>query len=102
MPNSENWEMNKMKMSILEKSKNEILIEMDQTDMTLLHPLVEELLKIKGVEIAEYKIGHPELDKPVLHLKMSSGKPDTALKNATKALIDGFGGLKDDFEKEFK
>lgn len=90
-----------MKMSILEKSANEILIELDQTDMTLLHPLVEELLKVKGVEIAEYKIGHPELDKPRLHVRMSSGKPETALKNAAKALIDTFSDLGKQFEKEF-
>ena len=89
-----------MKMSILEKSKDEILIELDQTDMTLLHPLAEELMKIKGVEIAEYKIGHPELDKPTLHVKMSSGKPETALKNASKALISTFNDLMEEFEKE--
>ena len=91
-----------MKMSILEKSKNEVLIELDQSDMTLLHPLVEELLKIKNVDIAEYKIGHPELDKPVLHVKMSSGKPETAIKNAAKSLIDDYSSLREEFEKEFK
>jgi DNA-directed RNA polymerase subunit L len=89
-----------MKMSILEKSKNEILIELDKTDMTLLHPLVEELIKMKGVEIAEYKIGHPELDKPMLHVKMASGTPETALKNASKALIKTFSDLRVQFEKE--
>jgi len=89
-----------MKMSILEKSKDEILIELDQTDMTLLHPLVEELMKIKNVEVAEYKIGHPDLDKPVLHVKMSSGKPETALKNAAKTLNNTFSDLMEGFEKK--
>lgn len=89
-----------MKMSILEKSKNEILIELDKTDMTLLHPLVEELMKIKNVEIAEYKIGHPELDKPMLHVKMISGTPETALKSASNALIKTFSNLEAQFEKE--
>ncbi|MCK5024278.1 MAG: DNA-directed RNA polymerase subunit L [Thermoplasmata archaeon] len=89
-----------MKMIILEKSKDEILIELDETDMTLLHPLAEVLMGIKGVEIAEYKIGHPELDKPTLHVKMTSGKPETALKNASKALIKTFSDLREQFEKE--
>ena len=64
-----------MKMSIIEKSKDEIRIELDKTDMTLLQPLMEELLKNKKVDVAEYKIGHPDLDKPELHVKMLSGKP---------------------------
>ena len=89
-----------MKMSILEKSNDEIRIELDKTDMTLLHPLVEELLKNKKVKVAEYKIGHPELDKPELHVKMVSGKPETAIKAATKALISTFSDLKAGFEKE--
>ncbi|MCK5309689.1 MAG: DNA-directed RNA polymerase subunit L, partial [Thermoplasmata archaeon] len=57
-----------MKMTILDKSKDEIRIELDLTDMTLLHPLMEELLKNKKVDVAEYKIGHPVLDKPELHV----------------------------------
>ncbi len=89
-----------MKMIILEKSKDEILIELDETDMTLLHPLAEALMRTKGVKIAEYKIGHPELDKPTLHVKMASGKPETALKNASKALIKTFSDLREQFEKE--
>ncbi len=91
-----------MKMKIVEQSKDEITIELDQTDMTLLHPLVEELLKNKKVDVAEYKIGHPELDKPVLHVRMNSGKPETALKAAAKTVIDNFTSLREGFEKEFK
>ncbi|MCK5396949.1 MAG: DNA-directed RNA polymerase subunit L [Thermoplasmata archaeon] len=89
-----------MKMSIIEKSKDEIRIELDKTDMTLLHPLMEELLKNKKVDVAEYKIGHPDLDKPELHVKMVSGKPETAIKAATKALVDTYSDLRKEFEKE--
>ena len=88
-----------MNMRILDKTKDEIFIELERADMTLLHPLVEELIKDKAVDIAEYKIGHPELDKPVLHVKVKSGKPETALKRASKGLADIFGGLREDFEK---
>jgi DNA-directed RNA polymerase subunit L len=75
-----------MKISILEKSDKEVYIEMDVTDMTLLHPLVEELVK--------------ELDKPVLHVRMKSGKPETAIKKATKTIVENFSDLKAGFEKE--
>ncbi|MDO9537572.1 MAG: DNA-directed RNA polymerase subunit L [Thermoplasmata archaeon] len=89
-----------MKIDILEKSNKEIFIEMDITDMTLLHPLVEELIKDKNVDIAEYKIGHPELDKPLLHVKTKSGKPEAAIKKAVKSIVDTFDDLKKGFEKE--
>jgi len=89
-----------MKISIQEKSEKEIYIDMDVTDMTLLHPLVEELVKDKNVDIAEYKIGHPELDKAILHVRMKSGKPETAIKKATKTIVDSFNDLKNGFEKK--
>jgi DNA-directed RNA polymerase subunit L len=89
-----------MKMNIQEKSEKEIFIEMDATDMTLLHPLVEELLKDKNIDIAEYKIGHPELDKAILHVSMKSGKPETAIKKAAKSIMETFSELRAGFEKE--
>jgi len=89
-----------MKINILERSDKEIYVEMDVTDMTLLHPLVEEMIKDKNVDIAEYKIGHPELDKPVLHVRTKSGKPETAIKKATKVIVTMFDDLKAGFEKE--
>ncbi|MBA3045404.1 MAG: DNA-directed RNA polymerase subunit L [Candidatus Thermoplasmatota archaeon] len=90
-----------MKINILERSDKEIYVEMDITDMTLLHPLVEVLIRDKTVDVAEYKIGHPELDKPVLHVKTKSGKPETAIKRASKNIIETFTDLKAGFEKEF-
>ena len=90
-----------MKMEILERTDKEMYIKLDITDMTLLHPLVEELIKDKNVDIAEYKIGHPELDKPVLHVKTKSGKPETAIKKATKSMVDSFTDLRAGFEKKF-
>lgn len=89
-----------MKLSIKDKSEKEIFIEMDIADMTLLHPLVEELVKDKNVDVAEYKIGHPELDKTILHVRTKTGKPETAIKKATKAIADSFSDLRAGFEKE--
>ncbi|MDD4308646.1 MAG: RpoL/Rpb11 RNA polymerase subunit family protein [Thermoplasmata archaeon] len=89
-----------MKLSIKDKSEKEIFIEMDIADMTLLHPLVEELVKDKNVDVAEYKIGHPELDKTILHVRTKSGKPETVIKKATKAIADSFSDLRSGFEKE--
>ena len=89
-----------VKISIQEKDDKDIYIEMDITDMTLLHPLVEELLKDKAVDIAEYKLGHPELDNTVLHVRTKTGKPETAIKKATKAIVEIYADLKEGFEKK--
>jgi DNA-directed RNA polymerase subunit L len=89
-----------MKISIQEKSEKEIYIEMEVTDMTLLHPLVEELVKDKNVDVAEYKIGHPELDKAILHVRMKSGKPEAAIKKATKTIVETFSDLRAGFDKK--
>jgi DNA-directed RNA polymerase subunit L len=89
-----------MKVSIQEKNDKDIYIEIDITDMTLLHPLVEELLKDKSVDIAEYKLGHPELDSTVLHVRTKTGKPETAIRKATKAIMETYSDLRTKFEKE--
>lgn len=91
-----------MNIRILVKEKDRLDIELDQTDMTLLHPLVEELLKDKVVAEAQYIMGHPELDKPVLRVRVSSGKPDTPVKRVAKKLAEEFGGLREALEKGTK
>jgi DNA-directed RNA polymerase subunit L len=91
-----------MKLKILEQEKDLVKIEIDQRDMTLLHPLVEELLKDKVVISAQYILGHPELDKPVLRVQVSSGKPTTAIKRAAKSLVGTFADLREAIEKEIK
>lgn len=91
-----------MNMKILVKEKDRLDIELDQRDMTLLHPLVEELLKDKNVVEAQYIMGHPELDKPVLRIRVSTGKPETVLKKVAKGLVDDFSGFKEFLEKEAK
>ena len=91
-----------MNMRILVKEKDRLDIELDQADMTLLHPLVEELLLDKTVTEAQYIVGHPELDKPVLRVRVSSGKPDTPIKRVAKKLAEDFGELRELLEKESK
>lgn len=91
-----------MKLSILVKEKDRIDLDIDQRDMTLLHPLVEELLKDPNVKEAQYVLGHPELDKPILRVVVKSGKPETAIKKASKNLAETFKELREKIEKEIK
>jgi DNA-directed RNA polymerase subunit L len=47
-------------------------------------------------------MGHPELDKPVLRVRVSSGKPDTPVKRVAKKLTGDFKELREALEKKAK
>ena len=64
-----------MELRLVDKNKTELEIEIIDSDVTLITPLVEELLKDPKVDTAMYRQGHPGLDIPRLYLKVKSGKP---------------------------
>lgn len=90
-----------MEFILLEKDKNSLKIEVADPDQTIIQPIVVELLKDKNVEIAQVFQRHPVLDKPIIYVKMKSGKPETAIKNAVKALSSQYEEALGILEKEF-
>ena len=84
-----------MEIRLLEHDKTSLTIEILEVDLTLINPLVEELLADPKVETAMYKPGHPALDNPTLYLSVTSGKPEAALKKASKNLGKRFKDLRD-------
>ena len=89
-----------MKFMILEQEKDSIKIEVAEADQTIIQPIIAELLKDKNVEIAQVFQKHPVLDKPVIYVKMKSGKPETAIKKAAKSLSGQYEKALDVLEKE--
>jgi len=73
-------------------------LEFPDKDVNFLILLHEELLKNKKVESVSYSKTHPDLGTPTLYLKMKSGRPETALKNAAQALIKGFENIEVGFD----
>ena len=69
-----------MQMRLLEKGKDSVRIEILNADDTVIYPLITALLKDPDVEDALYYTGHPQLDKPVLTVKVKKGSPQAALK----------------------
>ena len=55
-------------------------------DNTLLRPLAEEILKDDKVVDSYYYINHPEIDNPQLYVKVSTGKPQAAIKRTIKRM----------------
>ena len=91
-----------MQFTVLEKSKDLLRLQIEQPDDTLIYPLLNQLLRDEDVADAKYNAGHPQLDKPVLLLRVKKGKPQTALKNAAEALSKEFGEARAAVKKELR
>jgi DNA-directed RNA polymerase subunit L len=89
-----------MQLRLLEKAKDSVRIEVLNPDDTLLYPLITALLKDPDVEDALYYTGHPQLDKPVLTVKVKKGSPQAALKRVAESLAADFAGARQLLEKE--
>ena len=89
-----------MQLRQLETTKDSVRIEILNPDESVIYPLITALLKNPEVEDALYYTGHPQLDKPVLTVKMRKGSPQSALKRVADALAAEFSGAKELLEKE--
>lgn len=88
-----------MQLRILEKQKDSLRIEIVNADDTVIYPLITALLKDPDVEDALYYTGHPQLDKPVLTIRVKKGSPQAAMKRVAEGLAAEFGGAKQVVEK---
>ena len=89
-----------MELKLIEKTKDLIRIEITEADETLIYPLIEELLSDDSVDDARYSTGHPQLDKPILTVKVKDGKPQAALKKAAKSLANKYLEARQLIEKD--
>jgi len=86
-------------LHLIEKDKDSIKVQIRDADLTLIQPLINELLEDEGVAEVKYITGHPELDIPMLYVKVKSGKPQTALKRAAKTISNEFKEAREKLEK---
>ncbi|MCK4444793.1 MAG: DNA-directed RNA polymerase subunit L [Thermoplasmata archaeon] len=91
-----------MELKLLESTKTIARIEVSEMDETLLYPLVDELMKDKDVSEARYISGHPQLDKPVIYVKVKKGKPQTAVKRAAAKISKEFKEARENLDKQMK
>ena len=87
-----------MEFNIIEESKKRIVFELTWETHSFCNALKNELLKVKGVEIATYKIDHPLVGIPTFVLETSGIEPRDALKKG----IEGLKKLAKEFQKEVK
>ena len=92
-----------MKINILNKSKNELRIEIEGEGHTFCNALQEMLLKDDLIEFTGYDIAHPLIGKPVFYIRMKNRKkPEKALVDASKNLIKNLNELSEVFNKALK
>lgn len=88
------------KFDIISKEKDSIKLAMLNYDNTLLRPLAEEILKDDKVEMVHYYIKHPDIDNPEIYVKVSSGKPQAAIKRTIRRMNKLYETMYSDLEKE--
>ena len=83
-----------MNVKIIEKTDNEIRMEIGGESHTLLNTLQHTLLEDPRVEIASYEIKHPNISEPVLYVRTNDMDPITAIKEASLRLVEVYEEFK--------
>jgi len=91
-----------MEIELLEKEKDSIKIRIKDADMTLISPLVKELLLDKAIDEVKYTSGASQLIQPTLFVKVKTGKPQAALKRAATSLANEAKEGRDKLVKDLK
>ena len=74
-------------VSVVDKSKNELEIEVRGANETLLGPLMNHTLANPDVDYASYYMGHIVLDYPRFYVRTKKGTPKKAIKKAVETII---------------
>lgn len=75
-----------MEFKVLEESKARLTFQLAGETHTLCNALKQELLNVKGVTIATYRINHPLIGTPEILLETKGIEPRKALKEALASL----------------
>ncbi len=89
-----------MEISVLEESKNRLVIEIHGEDHTMVNALKKELWNDKDVKIAGYTVNHPSIGIPRLVVETAGEDPRKALTEAAKRLKKDADKLKKALMKE--
>ena len=85
-----------MELKVKEESKSKMVFDLPGETHTFCNALKHELVAVKGVTIATYKMDHPLIGMPTFLLETKGIEPRKALKEALKALRK----KAEDFQKE--
>lgn len=75
-----------MEFKVLEETKTKLVFELKGETHTFCNALKQELLDLKGVALATYRIDHPLVGVPTMVLETKDLEPRKALKTALASL----------------
>jgi len=88
-----------MKVNVLNKTKNELKIELEGAGHTICNLLRRKLLEDENVDLAGYDIPHPLASNPILYVRTKGDvKPEDALLEAVRKILD----VSEEFSQELK
>ena len=79
-----------MELHLIEKTADTIIVGVKDPDMTAITPILGRILDDGAVLDAEFTDVHPELEDPVIMIKVKDGDPGAVFKRATDALVADF------------
>lgn len=85
-----------MELKILEETKTKLVFELKGETHTFCNALKDELLQVKGVSLATYRIDHPLVGVPTFQIETKGIEPKKAIKEA----LTGLKKKVKDFQKE--
>lgn len=87
-----------MEINIVSEEKNKIEFEVIGEDHTLCNALRKKLWEDRDLEVAAYRIEHPQISDPKMIVEMKKGSPKKALSNAVDGLKEDIKSLKTSFK----
>lgn len=88
-----------MKVNVLNKTKNELKIELEGAGHTICNLLRRKLLEDENVDLAGYDIPHPLASNSILYVRTKGDvKPEDALLEAVRKILD----VSEEFSQELK
>ncbi len=89
-----------MNLKIIEKTDDEIMVEMAGESHTLLNVLKSSLLDDPRIEVATYDIKHPTISEPILFVKTKGVDPVVAIREASERIIEVYEEFKAVFNEK--
>jgi DNA-directed RNA polymerase subunit L len=92
-----------MEIRVLNKTRNELKIEVAGEGHTLCNLIQKALLKDKRVDIAGYDVSHPLTSKPRIYVRTKArSRPETVFRDAVLEVQKDSKSFRLAFEKAFK
>jgi DNA-directed RNA polymerase subunit L len=92
-----------MKIKVVEKTSNELKIEVEGEGHTLCNVLQKVLLEDDAIEMAGYHIQHPLIGNPIIYVHTKGNqKPEATVREAAEKIRGQCKEFRRSFEKALK